>query len=212
MDGDTQGDAANDSSTIQPDRRPEILQPAVALTSALKAIARLNRNMTLVATGLLSSVVFAAVMIAGRDPYPKAADVTDVSQQFKSDLSPSTNPAADFSVAGSTEKSAGEAYSGRPTSVDFAFTPEPKHAPPAVATNASSSPPALRPHLVRNARPKTPNPRHRSSTRSGTITFKLRLIAMWRRSLLQNESSRRRTPSSNWTKVKGTTDTLKGNE
>jgi hypothetical protein len=201
MDGDTQGEAANDSSTIQPDLRPEILQPAVALTSALKVIARLNRNTTWVATGLLGSVVFAAVMVAVRDPHPKTADVTDVSQPFKSDLSPSTNPATAFSGSASTEKGAGEANSGQPTSVDFGLTSEPKQAPSAMAAKASSSSPNLRPHLVRNARPKIPNLRHRSSIRSGTVTFKLRLIALWCRSLLRNESSRRRTSTSNWNKV-----------
>jgi hypothetical protein len=212
MDGDTQGEAANDSSTIKPDRRPEILQPAVALTSALKAIGRLNRSTTWVATGLLGSVVFAAVMVAVRDPHPKTADVTDVSQQFKSDFSPTTNPAADFSVAGSTEERAGEANSGQATSVDFGFTPEPKHAPPAVAANETSSSPTLRPHHVRNARLKTPNLRHRSSMRCGIVTFRLRLIALWCRSLLRNESSRRRIPSSDRNKVnyvKRTADTLK---
>jgi hypothetical protein len=168
MDGDPQGQAANDSSTIQPDRRPEILQPEVALTSALKAIAKLNRNTTWVATGLLGSVVFAAVMVAVRDPHPKTADVTEVAQPFKSDPSPSTNPTREFSGPGSTEKGAGEANSGQPTSVDFGLTPEPKHTPSAVAVNPSSSSPNLRPHLVRNARPKIPNLRHRSSIRSGT--------------------------------------------
>jgi hypothetical protein len=202
MDGDPQGEAANGSPTIQPDRRPEILQPEVALTSALKAIAKLNRNTTWVATGLLGSVVFAAVMVAVRDPHPKTADVTEVAQPFKSDLSPSTNPATEFSGSGSTDKGAGEANSGQPTSVDFGVTPEPKHAPSVLAANASSSSPNLRPHLVRNApRPKIPNLRHRSSIRSGTATFKLRLIALWCRSLLRKESSHRRAPSSNWNKV-----------
>jgi hypothetical protein len=123
MDGETQDETASDAaSTILPAPASDISEPPVALASALKAIARLNRNTTWVATGLLSSVIFAAVMVAVRDPHPETDDVKNVPQQFKSDLLPNANPAADFSVAGSTEKSAGEITSGQATSVDFGFT------------------------------------------------------------------------------------------
>ena len=98
MDGETQDETASDAaSTILPAPASDISEPPVALASALKAIARLNRNTTWVATGLLSSVIFAAVMVAVRDPHPETDDVTDFSQHFKSDLLPNVNPAADFS-------------------------------------------------------------------------------------------------------------------
>jgi hypothetical protein len=216
MDGETQDETASDAaSTMLPAPRSEISEPPLALASALKAIARLNRNTTWVATGLLGSVIFAAVMVAVRDPHPETDDVTDFSQHFKSDLLPNVNPAADFSVAGSTEKSAGEIPSGQAANVDSGITSLTNHDRPAVLAIASSYSPAPRPDFVRDARPKIPNLRHRSTMRSRNVTFKLRLIALWYRSLVRNESSRRRTPSSKWKKVnyaKRTVDTLKGNE
>ena len=216
MDGETQDETASDAaSTILPAPASDISEPPVALASALKAIARLNRNTTWVATGLLSSVIFAAVMVAVRDPHPETDDVKNVPQQFKSDLLPNANPAADFSVAGSTEKSAGEITSGQATSVDFGFTSQTNHDRPAVQAIAISCSPAPRPDSVRDAGPKIPNLRHRSTMRSRNVTFNLRLIALWCRNLVRNESSHRRTPSSHWKTVnyaKRTIDALKGNE
>ena len=193
MESETQDETRSDApSTIQPAPRSEISEPSAALASALKAIARLNRNTTWVATGLLNSVLFAAVMVAVRDPHSETDDATDVPQQFKSDLLAKANPAAGFSVAESAEKSAGEITSGPATSVDSGFTSQTNHDLPAVQAIASSSSPAPRPDFVRDARPKIPNLRHRSSMRSRSVTSKLRLIALWCRSLVRNESSRRR--------------------
>jgi hypothetical protein len=202
MDGETQDGTASDAaSTILPAPRSEISEPPVALASALKAIARLNRNTTWVAAGLLGSVIFAAVMVAVRDPHPETNDVKDVPRQFKSDLLPTANPTAGFRVAGSTEKSASEITSEHPTRVDFGFTSQTNHDGLAVPAIASSCSPAPRPDFARGARPKLLKLRHRSSMRSRNVTFKLRFIAWWFRSLVRSESSRRRTPSSNWKKV-----------
>jgi hypothetical protein len=187
MGADTQNDAANDSPTIQPGSRSKFLGPAAPFTSTLKALARLNRNATWVATGLLGPVLFAAVMVAIRDPHSETDDVTDTSQRFKTDLSPDTN----FAVAGSSEKSAGEATLAQNSPSVLGFTSQPKHAPPAVQANTSSSPPALRPLLARNARPKIPHFRHASSKRPGIVSLKLRLIAFFQ-SLVPNERPRGR--------------------
>jgi hypothetical protein len=202
MDGETQDGTASDAaSTILATPRSQISEPPVALASALKAIARLNRNTTWVAAGLLGSVIFAAAMVAVRDPHPKTNDVKDVPPQFKSDLLPTANPTAGLSVSGLTEKSAGEISSEHPTRVDFGFTSQTNHDSPAVQAIASSCSPAPRPDFARDARPKILKLRHRSSLRSRNVTFKLRFIAWWSRSLGRSESSRRRTPSSNWKKV-----------
>ena len=198
MGSEIQGETASraDSMSLH-DPRSEISELPMTLTSALKAIARLNRNTTWVATGLLGSVIFAAVMVAVRDPHPETDDVSDVPQQFESDHLANANPAANFSVAGSTEKSAGEITSGQAMSVDFRFTSQTNHERPGLQAIVSSCSPSPRPDFVRDARPKIPNLRHRSSMRSRSVTFKLRLIALWHRSLVRNESSRRRTPLSN---------------
>jgi hypothetical protein len=197
MGSDTQGEAAtDDASTTQPPSRPEVLEPAVALNGALKAMARLNRNTTWVAAGLLGSVVFAAVMVAVRDPHPKSDDTTDVSPQVKSDLLPNSHPSPDFSVASSTEKSAGEITSGQAASVDSGSTSQIKQDRPAVQAIATPWSPAPRPHFVRDSRPKIPNLRHRSSKRPGIVSLKLRKITLWFRSLVRNERSHSGTRSS----------------
>src|ERR1700733_2271367 len=107
MGAETQGEAADESATIRSDQRPKTLQPAVPLTSALKAIARFNRGTTWVATGLLGSVVFAAVMVAVRDPHLETDAVAGIAAQPRTSIAPSTNPATDFSVEDTTKKSTG---------------------------------------------------------------------------------------------------------
>jgi hypothetical protein len=189
MGSEIQGETASraDSMSLH-DPRSEISELPMTLTSALKAIARLNRNTTWVATGLLGSVLFAAVMVAVRNPHPETDDVRDVPEQFKSDLLANPKPAADFSVAGFAEKSAGEITSGQATSVDFEFTSQTNHDRPAVPAIPSSCSPAPRPDFMRDARPKIPHIRHRSSMRSRSVGFKLRLIALWCRSLVREPS------------------------
>jgi hypothetical protein len=161
----------------------------------------LNRNTTLVAAGLLGPVVFAAVMVALREPHQKGDDLTGEPKQAGNDMSLNTNPAALPSVAWVNEKTTGEIISKQATSVDRGFTPEANH-PPAQA-NASSWSPAHWQDSAQVVRPKILNLRHRSSMRSRIVGVKMRLIALWHQSLARTERS------STWTLFsdKGTIET-----
>jgi hypothetical protein len=65
----------------------------VPLAGMYKVIKRLNRNTTWVATGLLGSVVFAALMVAFQERHPKADDLTEA-RQTRGHLLLNANPAA----------------------------------------------------------------------------------------------------------------------
>jgi hypothetical protein len=134
----------------------------MALTGALKAIARLNRNTTWVAMGLLGPVIFAAVMVAVRDSHPKTDDLTDVPAQIKSDVWSSANPVAVSNVTGSIEKNTDEIIQGQAKSVDFGITPQTNQDHRAVQAIASSRASAPQPGFARVVRPKIPHLTHRS--------------------------------------------------
>jgi hypothetical protein len=176
----------------------------MALTGALKAVARLNRNTTWVAMGLLGPVIFAAVMVAVRDPHPKTDDLTDVPAQIKSDVLPSANPAAVSNVTGSTEKSTDEITSGQVKSVDFGITPQTNHDHGAVQAIASPWASALQPTFVRVVRPKNPTLTHRSWI-PRSVSVRVRLLALWHLSLVQKEALAVGRDSSNSARKKAAT-------
>ena len=130
--------------------------------------------------GLLGPVLFAAVMVAVRDPHPKTDDLTDVPAQIKSDVLPSANPAAVFNVTGSIEK-------GQARSVDFGFTPQTNHDHRAVQAIASSRASAPQPGFVGVVRPKIRHLTHRSWM-PRLVSVKVRLLALWHLSLVQKKA------------------------
>ena len=75
----------------------------VPLAGMYKVIKRLNRNTTWVATGLLGSVVFAALMVAFQERHPKADDLTEA-RQTTGDLSLNANPATVAGEVANTSK------------------------------------------------------------------------------------------------------------
>jgi hypothetical protein len=141
----------------------------VALTSIHKVLRRLDRDTTLVAAGLLGTVVFAAIVLAFPERDPKPDDPTKEARQ----------------TTGSDRKSL---TSGQATSVDQGSNPEINH--PDVQANATSWSPAQRPDSVRVIRSKIPNVRYRTFVRHRILDVKMRLIALWHQSLARSEKSR----------------------
>ena len=135
--------------------RLQTTENPVPLTGISKAIKRLNRNTTWVATGLLAPVIFAAVMVTLQERHAKADDLTKEERQTTGDLLLNANPAAISDVVGSNKKSTGEISSGQATSVGRGLTPEINH--PDVQANASSWSPAHSQVPARAILPKIPN-------------------------------------------------------
>ena len=65
----------------------------VPLAGIYKVIKRFNRNTTWVATGLLGSVIFAALMVALQERHPEADDLTEEPGKTRGDLSLNADPA-----------------------------------------------------------------------------------------------------------------------
>jgi hypothetical protein len=152
-----------------------------------EVIKRFNRNTTWVATGLLGSVAFAALMVAFQERHATADDLTEA-RQTTGDLLLNANPVASSDVMGSNEKSTGEITSGQATSVDRGLTSEIKH--PDTQANATSWSPAHGSDSAQVIRPKIPNVRYWTSVRPRYVDVKTRLIALWHQSLKRNEKSR----------------------
>ena len=158
-------------------------------------IKRFNRNTMLLATGLLGTVIFAALVLALQERHPKAADLTKEARQTGGNLLLNANSAELSKVVGSNGKSTGEITFGQATIVDHRFTPEINH--PYVQANTTSWSPAHRQVSARLIRPKIPNVRYRSSVRPRIVDVKMRLIALWHQSLMRSERSRSWTLFSN---------------
>jgi hypothetical protein len=167
----------------------------VPLAGIYKVIKRFNRNTTWVATGLLGSVIFAALMVALQERHPEADDLTEEPGETRGDLSLNADPAWPSNVVGSNEKSTGEITSGQATRADHGFTPEVNH--PDEQANATSWSPANRPDSERVIRPKIPSVRYRTFVQHRILDVKMRLIALWHQSLARGEKSRTGTVFSN---------------
>ena len=74
LDNEAQGEIADEGESMALHPPPlQTRELPSALSDTYKVIRRLNRNTTWVATGLLGSVVFAALMVALQERHPKAA-------------------------------------------------------------------------------------------------------------------------------------------
>jgi hypothetical protein len=197
---ETRSDAGSTILSVGSVRLPVL--PTV-LTGTLKTIARLNRNTTWVAMGLLAPVVFAAVMVAVRDSHPKTNDLTDVPAQIKSDALPNANPVAVSKVTDSIEKNTDEIISGQAKSVDFGITPQTNqdhHAAQAIESSRASP----QPGFVRVVRPKIPQLAHRPRI-PRSVSVKARLLALWHLNLVQKKALAVGPRSSNSAKKKAVT-------
>jgi hypothetical protein len=186
LDNEAQGEIADEGESMALHPPPlQTRELPSALSDTYKEIRRLNRNTTWVATGLLGSVAFAALMVALQERHPKTDDLTKEARQTTGDLLLNANPIALSNVVDPNGKSIDEITSGPATSVDPGFAPEINR--PDVQANVSSSSPAHGPDSAQVIRPKIPKVRYRTFERHRILDVKMRLIALWHQSLARSE-------------------------
>ncbi|MEA3146906.1 MAG: hypothetical protein QOI53_2435 [Verrucomicrobiota bacterium] len=163
-------------------------------------ISRFNRDTVWLATGLLGTVVFAALVLAVQECQPKAP-------QTERDLSLNANPAGAGSVlasSSSTGKMTPEQGSGDDhtfTETALLETPSSHAAPtPAHPLAPEMNPNAPRQGSAPERRPRSRSARNWSSLASRAIDVKRRLIELWHESLARNAKSRSWTAFSNLSK------------
>jgi hypothetical protein len=174
---------------IADDQQPSVLN-ALALDDTRNVMRRFNRNTMLVATGLLGTAIFAAMVLAVQEHLPRPAEVTEKARQTSAKALPNVSPDGLSEVAGLSGKSTGKISSEQATSVDDGFTPEINHA--ALQTNASSWSPTQRHDSARVIRSSIVV-RHRSSTGLRFVDMKIWFLSLWHHGLQRAKKSR------NWT-------------
>jgi hypothetical protein len=156
---------------------------SVALPGTSDVIRRFNRDTARLATLVMGVVVFAALVLAAlvRDRHPKAADLTDEASQAGGDLwLDADRLGTPFEVVGLN----GKRFTGETPASN------PEISPTTAQANASSWSPAHRQYSTRVIPPRTFNVRFRSYLRLRAADIKMRLIALWHRSLLRSNRSR----------------------
>ena len=174
-------------------------------------ISRFNRDTVWLATGVLGTVIFAAVMVAVQECQRKATEA-------ERDLLLNANPATVAGVVANTSNADGEMTPGPGSSVDHAFTETPPQEIPSSQMEPAASTPVLalvpenrndaqanpdagpladRQDSARAIGPKARNVRNRSSAAFGSVDVKRRLIELWHQSLAKTEKSRSWTAFSN---------------
>jgi hypothetical protein len=166
-------------------------------------ISRFNRDTDWLATGVLGTVVFAALVLAFQECQPKAP-------RTEKDLLLNANPARAGSVLARSSSSGDKTTAGLGSGDDLGFVEtslpeipfsntEPAAAPPGpvLASTPEISHNALRQNSARERRPRTHNVKNRSSVGFGTADVKRRLIELWHESLARNAKSRSWTAFSN---------------
>ena len=147
---------------------------------------RFNRNTMVVATGLLGTVIFAALVLAVQEHQPLPAEVAEKAMQTSGEVLPNANPIELPEVVGLSEKSTDKMSSKQATSFDDGIAPKINHAN--LKANVSSGFPAQRHDSARVVRPTIANIRHRSSTR---LRFAgMWFLALWHHGLQRAEKSR----------------------
>jgi len=174
-------------------------------------ISRFNRDTVWLATGVLGTVIFAAVMVAVQECQRKATEA-------ERDLLLNANPATVAGVVANTSNADGKMTPGPGSSVDHAFTETPPQEIPSSQMEPAASTPVLaltpenrndaqanpdagpladRQDSARAIGPKARNVRNRSSAAFGSVDVKRRLIELWHQSLAKSEESRSWTAFSN---------------
>ena len=170
-------------------------------------IRRFNRDTVWLATGVLGTVIFAALMVAVQECQRKATEA-------ERDLLLNANPATVAGVVASTSNADSKMTPGPGSSVDHAFieTPpqeipssqmEPAASTPVLAltpenrndaqANPDAGPLADRQDSARAIGPKARNASNRSSVASRSVDVKRRLVELWHQSLAKSQKS------GNWT-------------
>ena len=145
-------------------------------------ISRFNRDTVWLATGVLGTVIFAALVLAVQEHQPNAT-------QVERDLLLNANPATVASVIAKTEPAASTPV--------LALTPETNRND--AQANPDVGPLANRQDSARAIGQKARNASNRSSVASRSVGVKRRLIELWHQSLAKSEKSRSWTAFSNLT-------------
>ena len=207
-----------------PNFAAQTMEHSVALPEINDVIRRFNRDTKRVATLVVGAVVSAAFILAVlvQDRHPKTVDPTEEAVQAGNDRLLNANSATLFKGGDSQGKKSGsEITTGQVRGVDhsfiessskenpssqmeaavstsipvLAFTPEINHIN--ADANASSWSPAHWQDSGRPIRPKILNVRYRSSVVLRSVDVKMRLVALWHKSLVRSERSRSWTLFSN---------------
>ena len=179
---------------MQTQNRPQVTRDTII---------RFNRETIWVATGLLGTLVFAALALALQERQRKA-------RQAESDFFPNANLATMGSAIAKSSNSNGKLTPEPESSVDNGSTetslreiPSSRMEPAAsTPTSVFVVPPAInrnahRQYSPRVREPKIRNLRNRSSGEFGSVDVKRRLIELWHQSLERSKKSRDWTAFSN---------------
>jgi hypothetical protein len=170
------------------DGQPSVLN-ALALEGTRNVMRRFNRDTTLVVTGLLGTVIFAALVLAVQEHHLLPAEVAEKEMQTHGEVLPNANPVGLSEVAGLNGKSTDKISLGQATSFDDGFTQaEINHADS--QANVSSLSPAQRHDSARIIRRTIAIVRHRSSTRLRFVGVKMWFLAFWHHGSQRAEKSR----------------------
>ena len=185
---------------------------SVSLPRADDIIRSFNRSTRWFATGLLGSLIFAALILAVQEWQPKVTDQAKEDRQTSGAALVNANPGPLSKVAGlNAESSTGEMPSGQAISVNHWSTvispqqnpfalmeiPESAQAPihalileknqPSARANASPGASERPQDSARVIRPKVHNLRSRSPARLRFVDVKMRLLALWHQSLERSQ-------------------------
>jgi hypothetical protein len=159
--------------------------PAI-LSRTYDVIKRFNRNTTWVATGLLGSVIFAALVVTFLDRQEKPEQPTAKASQSADDPAPNVKVLTFSNFSSLDQKQLGEAVSTAPASIDTGVTPliNQPDVKPDVTSQSQVSDKDSKPAITERIR----HLRFRSSVRSSYVGVKARLIALWHQSLRHQKS------------------------
>jgi hypothetical protein len=157
-----------------------------ALPGTHDVIRRLNRDTTWVATGLLGTVFFAALVLALQELPQKVDGLKAEPTKTGRGLMLDANSTAVSNAVGSNEKSTDKIAAEQATSAESGLT-LPINQPDTQANATSRSQPQ-QPDSARVIRTKVASVRLRSSVHPRYLDAKTRLIALWRQSLQREKS------------------------
>jgi hypothetical protein len=172
------------------DGQPGVLNP-LALDGTTNVMRTFNRNTMVVATGLLGTVIFAALVLAVQEDRPLPAKVAEKVMQPSGEVLPNASPVELREVVGLSGMSTDKMSSEQATSFDDGFAPEINH--PNLKGHVSSGSAAQRHDSAWVIRPTIANLRHRSSTWLRFADVKMWFLALW------HHGSQRAEKSRNWT-------------